>query len=91
MRNISKGARLAIALLVALAFVFGGFRLRAQDDGFGVAGRVSATDSEADEGYFGIGQETVVVAKPGSGAHSWLKRHVGQSVRVNLEAIEITH
>ncbi len=57
-----------------------------QAGGYRISGQVSATDSEADEGFFGVGQETAIVAKPASGAHKWLKEHTGQRIRVTLEA-----
>ena len=49
-----------------------------------VTGQVSATEQEADEGYFAIGQETMVIAKPGTGMHNWLRSHMGQRVTVSV-------
>ncbi len=92
MRKISGGQRFLIRLVLALAFIVLGFHVRAEpDEGFRVSGQVSATDSEVDEGFFGVGQETVVIAKPGTGAHKWLKEHAGQRITVTLAVDAGTH
>jgi hypothetical protein len=49
-----------------------------------VSGQVTATDQEADEGYFAVGQETTVIAKPGTGMHTWLRSKIGQRVTVTV-------
>ena len=46
-----------------------------------VAGHFSATDQEAEEGYFALGQEVMLVVKPGSHFHSILKSLVGKEIR----------
>jgi hypothetical protein len=71
----------AIALVVGL---LGGAALAGQATS--VQGQLSATEQEADEGYFAIGQDTMLVVKPGSALHDWLKARRGQRVRVTLEA-----
>lgn len=81
-------AKMIIGFFVAL--VLGTGMLWAQD-GFVVSGHVSATDSEVDEGYFGIGQETAIVARPGTAAHAWLKAHAGQRIRLTLEGEGESH
>ena len=53
--------------------------------GFSLAGRVSATDQEAQEGYFAIDQQTMIVVKPKSALHNYLKGKVGQRVRITVE------
>jgi hypothetical protein len=47
-----------------------------------VVGRVSAAEHEIQEGYFSMGEETTLVARPGSELHRWLARHRGQKVRL---------
>ena len=54
-------------------------------DAFSVAGRVSATDQEAQEGYFAVDQQTMIVVKPNSPLHAYLKTKVGQRVRITVE------
>ncbi len=78
--------RLVAAAALTLALVFGAFSVRAED-GFTVGGRLSATDQEAQEGYFAIDQETMVVVKPRSPFHNYLKSKVGQRVRITVEPL----
>jgi hypothetical protein len=61
-----------------------GFTVAAQE-GFVLAGRLSATDQEADEGYFAIDQQTMLVVKPGSDLHAYLRGKSGKRVRVTVE------
>jgi hypothetical protein len=49
-----------------------------------ISGMVSATEQESDEGYFAIGSETMIVAKPNSTLHRWLRERTGQHVRVTI-------
>jgi hypothetical protein len=49
-----------------------------------IAGFISATDQEADEGYFSVGGDAMVVVKQGSGLQRWLKSHKGQRIRLGL-------
>lgn len=74
-----------LAVLVALcAIVLMGLGLAAQD-GFSVGGRLSATDQEAQEGYFAIDQQTMIVVKPNSSLHTYLKGKVGKKVKITVE------
>ena len=74
-----------LAVLVAfLAFLLTGLAVAAQE-GFSVSGRLGATDQEAQEGYFAIDNQTMIVVKPGSQLHTYLKGKVGQRVRVTIE------
>jgi hypothetical protein len=38
-----------------------------------VSGRLSATEQEAQEGYFAIDAQTMIVVKPGGDIHAYLK------------------
>lgn len=50
-----------------------------------LAGKVIATDVEADEGYFQIGtRENMIVVKPGSELHVWLQGKLGQRVKLTF-------
>lgn len=55
--------------------------------GYALTGRLSATDQEADEGYFAIDQETMIVVKPGSDLHAYLRTLSGKRVRLIVEPI----
>jgi hypothetical protein len=48
---------------------------------------VSASEHEADEGYFAIGSDTMLVARPNSALHRWLRERNGQQVRVTIAAV----
>ena len=74
--------------LVMLATLIGtlllGWSVGAQE-GFSLIGRLSATDQEADEGYFAIDQQTMIVVKPGSELHAYLRSQTGKHVRITVE------
>ncbi len=73
------------AVLVAfLAVLLMGLVVAAQE-GFSVSGRIGATDQEAQEGYFAVDNQTMIVVKPGSQLHAYLKSKVGQRVRITIE------
>ena len=74
-----------LALLVTLiGTLILGLSVAAQE-GFSLAGRMSATDQEADEGYFAIDQQTMIVVKPGSDLHAFLRGQSGRRVRITVE------
>jgi len=50
--------------------------------------QVSSAEHETDEGYFSLGKETTVLAKPGSELHQFLARQNGRQVRVTLTMVE---
>jgi hypothetical protein len=76
-----------VALVVGI--VAGGVAVASQAS-ISVQGKVSATEQESDEGYFAVGAETMVVAKPQSALHQWLRAHNGQQVCVTLEVEQPT-
>lgn len=71
------------AWFVALVILVLGWSVAAQD-GFTFGGRVSATEQEAQEGYFAVDQETMIVARPGSDLHKYLKGKVGRRIHVAI-------
>ena len=76
MKRLVGGLIVAVGLAGAVA---------AAQDAFSLAGRVSATDQEAQEGYFAVDQQTMIVVKPNSAMHAYLKSKVGQRVRITVE------
>ena len=76
-----------VALVVGI--VAGGAAVASQAS-IAVQGQVSATEQESDEGYFAVGGDTMVVAKPESPLHNWLRTHNGQQVRVTIEVEQST-
>lgn len=45
---------------------------------------VSSAEHEVDEGYFALGEEATVIARPGSDLHRFLARHRGRTVKIVL-------
>jgi hypothetical protein len=78
--------RLAVVVVVVGTLLTGLSAIAAQV-GFTVTGRLSATDQEADEGYFAIDQQTMIVVKPGSEEHAYLRNLAGKRVRVIVEPV----
>jgi hypothetical protein len=77
--------RRLLLLGILLALILLGAGLRAGGDAFELTAQVTSTDQEADEGYFSLGQSTMIVARQGSDLHTWLKRHAGQRVKLMLD------
>lgn len=73
-----------VVLVAMVAFLVMSLVAAAQE-GYTVSGRLGATDQEAQEGYFAIDQQTMIVVKPGSELHAYLKGKVGRRVRITVE------
>ena len=73
-----------LVIILIAAFVFMTLGLRAQS-GIELRGNLSANETEMQEGYFAVAQDTVLMVRPGSPLHHWLKQHSGQTVRVVVE------
>jgi len=71
-------------LMALVGLLLSGLALAAQR-GFSLSGRLGATDQEAQEGYFAIDNQTMIVVKPGSDLHTYLRARVGQRVRVTIQ------
>jgi hypothetical protein len=76
--------RRLLVLITLMGTMLLGFTVAAQE-GFVLAGRLSATDQEADEGYFAIDQQTMLVVKPGSDLHAYLRSKSGKRIRITVE------
>jgi hypothetical protein len=76
--------RQVVVVAAVLAFVLGGLAAVAQQEGFSLSGRLGATDQEAQEGYFAIDSETMIVVRPESSVHQYLRARVGQRVRITI-------
>jgi hypothetical protein len=72
------------AVLLILGLLVTGVVVAAQQ-GFTVRGRIGATDQEAQEGYFALDNQTMIVVKPGTEIHGYLRSRVGQRVRISIE------
>ncbi len=73
-----------LVILVGALFFLGNLGVRAQN-GIELKGNLNANDTEREEGYFALAQDTVLMVRPGSPAHQWLKAHAGQTVRLVVE------
>jgi hypothetical protein len=77
MRRLVVVVAVVGVLLTALAV--------AAQEGFSLTGRLGATDQEAQEGYFAIDSQTMIVVKPGSDMHAFLRQRVGHRIRLTVE------
>lgn len=75
--------RRIVVMLAMVALLMAGVALAQQ--GFTLRGRLGATDQEAQEGYFAVDNQTMIVVKPGSDLHAYLRSRVGQRVRITIE------
>ena len=83
MRNAMIGWMVVAALLLGMSIG------RAADTNeTTVTVKVSSAEHETDEGYFSLGQDATVMAKPGSELHQFLSRQNGKQVRVTLTLVD---
>jgi hypothetical protein len=78
------GMRRLVMIVAVLGILLMGL-VHAAQEGFTLSGRLGATDQEAQEGYFAIDSQTMIVVKPGSEMHAFLRGKVGQRIRVTVE------
>ena len=76
--------RRLLILTALIGVLLAGWALAAQQS-FSMSGRLGATDQEVQEGYFAIDNQTMIVVKPGSDLHTYLRSRVGQRVRLTIE------
>ncbi|HKB13576.1 MAG TPA: hypothetical protein VKD69_23075 [Vicinamibacterales bacterium] len=69
--------------LALLLFALG--RLSRAGDELAIAGFVTATEQDASDGYFSVGDDTMLVVTQGTSLQRWLKMHRGERVRVTVE------
>ena len=74
-----------IVVVMATAALLVAVLTYAAQQSFTIRGRVGATDQEAQEGYFALDSQTMIVVKPGSEIHAYLRSKVGQRVRMTIE------
>ena len=68
--------------VVLVVLILCGLVAYGEERGFSVRGLMTATDQEAQEGYFAVGRELTIVTKPGSQIHDDLKAMAGAEVTV---------
>jgi hypothetical protein len=78
-----------VGWMVVAALLLGMSIGRASDsDEAAFTAKVSSADHETDEGYFSLGKDTTVLAKPGSELHRFLTRQNGREVRITLTLVD---
>lgn len=83
MRNAMIGWIVVVALLLGISLG------RAADDNeTTMTVQVSSAEHESDEGYFSLGKDATVMAKPGTELHRFLTRQNGRHVRVTLTMVD---
>ena len=83
MRNAMIGWMIVAALLLGISIG------RAADgDETSMTVQVSSAEHETDEGYFALGKDATVMAKPGTELHRFLSRQNGRQVRVTMTMID---
>ena len=83
MRNAMIGWMVVAALLLGLSLG------RAADGNeTTMTVQVSSAEHESDEGYFSLGKDATVMAKPGTELHRFLSRQNGRQVRVTLTMVD---
>jgi hypothetical protein len=60
----------------------------ADSDDAAFTARVTSADHETDEGYFSLGKDVTVLAKPGTDLHRFLARENGREVRITLTRVD---
>ena len=83
MRNAMIGGMVGAALLLGVALG------RAADGNeTTMTVQVSSAEHETDEGYFALGKDATVMAKPGTELHRFLSRQNGHQVRITLVMVD---
>ena len=82
-----RTVRIALAVVLTLTLVLTGFGVGgAYDrDEMTLTVLVSSADHELEEGYFSLGENATVMAKPGTDLFRFLSRHRGQKVKILLQ------
>ena len=79
--------RIAVAACLTLALLCIGYGLgRASDrDEITLTAQVTSADHEQEEGYFSLGENATVLAKPGTELFRFLTRQRGHKVKIVLQ------
>ena len=75
-------------LVVALILVAMSIGRAADRDESIMTAQVSSAEHETEEGYFSLGPEATVLAKPGTELYRFLARQNGHKVRVTITAVD---
>lgn len=50
--------------------------------------KITSADHETEEGYFSLGPDATVLAKPGTDLHRFLSRQNGRQIRITLTLVD---
>ena len=79
-----KIARSRVFVWTLLVVGLLGLGLQASDS-LDVVGQVSASEPDIEEGYFAVGQNVMLIAKPGTDLHKWMEAHIGENLRITVQ------
>src|SRR5213592_4192363 len=78
-----------VGWMVVAALLLGMSIGRAADgDETAFTAKVTSADHESEEGYFSLGKDATVLAKPGTDLHRFLARQNGRDVRITLTLVD---
>jgi hypothetical protein len=78
-----------VGWMVVAALLLGMSIGRASDsDETVITAKVTSAEHETDEGYFSLGKDATVLAKPGTDLHRFLARENGREIRVTLTLVD---
>jgi len=81
--------RALIGCLVVAALLLGMRIGRAADgDETVITVKISSADHETDEGYFSLGKDATVLARPGTDLYRFLARQNGHEVRITVASVD---
>jgi hypothetical protein len=80
---------MSACVVVALLLVGVGIGRASDRDEAVITVRITSADHELQEGYFALGEQATVVAKPGSDLFKFLSRHRDKEVRIVLTQAEV--
>lgn len=83
MRNAMIGWMVVAALLLGISL-----GMAADGNETQMTVQVSAAEHETEEGYFALGKDATVMAKPGSELHRFLSRQNGRQVRITMVMVD---
>ena len=89
-RRIVKGAMVGWMVFAALLLGIS-IGWAADRDDTTLTAQISSANHETEEGYFSLGPDATVVAKPGSELQRYLARQNGKKVRITLTLAGAEH
>jgi hypothetical protein len=83
MKKATVGSMVVAALLLGI----GVGRATDKDEAV-ITAKVTSADHEIEEGYFSLGTDATVLARPGTDLHDFLSRQNGRSIRITLTLVD---